>query len=360
MLLITGATGLVGGLLRHAMPGEKIGVSRFWQPPESGLTWIRGDLATDDLGLRARSRRDLQRRITAIVHCAADVRFTNPIEQARNVNTLGTARLLEFARGCPRLRHFAHLSTVYVFGAGQGILPEGPAQAEKWISSYERSKYEAETLVLEAARTMPAAIYRLSSIFGDASTGRVRQFNHVHQMLRLMPRHLLPAIPGDPEAPMDLIPSDAAGAALAYLISREPEPGSVWNVCAGADRSWTLSEIIEAAVAAYHADGQFIRGPRLIAPGDFAALAVRFSRLATDLMHVASHFLPHLALRQYFACERTREVLASAGFDLPHIGTYFARVMRYCFATQWGNTETVSPSSDVVLRTPVAATVSGD
>lgn len=337
MLLITGATGLVGGLLRCCLPGEKIAFSRFRQPPEDGLTWVRADLGADGLGVHARTRRELQREITGIVHCAADVRFTVPIEQARNVNTAGTARLLDFARGCPRLRRFAHISTVYVFGAEQGTLPEGPARAAKWISSYEQSKCEAEELVLKAADRLPAEIYRLSSIIGDAASGRVRQFNHVHQMLRLMPRHLLPAIPGDADAPMDLIPSDAATAALAHLIGLEARPGSVWNVCAGAERSWTLGEIIDAAVRAYHAEGHSIRGPRLIPPCEFALLASRFTRLTNDLMNVASHFLPHLALRQQFACERTSEVLDAAGLRLPHISSYFGRVMRYCFETQWGN-----------------------
>jgi nucleoside-diphosphate-sugar epimerase len=335
MLLITGATGLVGGLVGQMLPGEKLGLCRF-RVPDSGLTWIRGDVGVDGMGLSGRTRQELQRTITGIVHCAADVRFTVPLEQARNVNTAGTARLLEFARACPRLRHFAHVSTVYVLGAEQGTLPEGRAEARKWISSYEQSKYEAEALVLDAAATLPASIYRLSSVVGDAATGRVRQFNHVHQMLRLMPRHLLPAIPGDPEAPMDLIPSDAVGTGLAHLIGCKQEPGTVWNLCAGS-RSWTLGEIIEATVSAYHAHGHFIRGPRLIGTSEFASLACRFTRLTHDLMNVASHFLPHLALRQHFASERTDEALASAGLTLPHISAYFARVMRYCFETQWGN-----------------------
>src|SRR5579885_2023234 len=103
MLLITGATGLVGGLLRHTLPGEKIGLSRFKQPQERGLTWVRGDVGVDGLGLSA------------------------------------------------RLRRFAHVSTVYVLGAEQGTLAEGPAQATRWISSYEQSKYESENVVLDAA-----------------------------------------------------------------------------------------------------------------------------------------------------------------------------------------------------------------
>jgi len=345
MLLITGATGLVGGMLARILPGEIIALSRRPQNAERDLTWVRGDLSVDGFGFDTATARRLQRSVTGIVHCAAEVRFTLPLEQARAVNVAGTARLLEFARGCRRLRSFAHVSSAYVLGAEQGTLPEGRAQAARWISTYEQSKYEAEEVVLEAARTLPAAIFRLSSIIGDAATGRVRQFNHVHQMLRLMPRHLLPAIPGDSEARMDVIPSDSSTAALAHLVRHHCDPGTVWNICAGPQKSWTLGEIIEETVRAYHVHGEAIRGPRLIAPHEFALMLQRFSRLSQDLATVASHFLPHLALRQTFACDRTHQTLACAGIELPHVRTYFHRVMRYCFESQWGNRE-MSASAD--------------
>lgn len=337
MLLITGATGLVGGMLARKLPGKIVGLARRPENGEAGLSWVRGDLATDGLGFDAATCRWLEQSVTGIVHCAAEVRFTLPLAEARQVNVAGTARLLEFARRCRKLRRFAHVSTVYVLGAEQGTLPESRAQSTSWISTYEQSKFEAETLVLDAAGTLPAAVYRLSSIIGDAATGRVRQFNYAHQMLRLMPRHLLPAIPGDAEARMDLIPSEESAVALAYLIRSRCEPGTVWNVCAGSQKSWMLGEIIEHAVRAYHAHGYPIRGPRLIAAQEFAAMMQRFSKLSQELATIASNFLPHLAMRQTFACERTHETLERAGIELPHIRSYFDRVMNYCFESEWGN-----------------------
>ncbi len=353
MLLITGGTGLVGGMLISSLPGRIVALSR--RPPHephSAVSWLRGDLAQGNFGLAAEQWRELRRSVTDIIHCAAEVRFSVPLEEARSVNTDGTARLLQFARSCPRLRSFSHVSTVYVFGAEEGILPEARARASRWISSYEQSKYEAETLALDAAASgLPVSVYRLSSIIGDASTGRVHQFNHVHQMLRLMPRHLLPAIPGDPDARMDLIPSDATCAALSYLVSRPAEAGAVFNICAGSERSWTLREIIDEAVAAYHVHGDRIRGPRLIAPHEFSRMLARFTGLTQDVANVASHFLPHLGLRQTFACERTFEALAQAGLEMPHIETYFGRVMRYCFESQWGNRAVGEYAAPISART---------
>src|SRR5581483_7637215 len=242
MWLITGATGLVGGILTRILPGPVVGMARRPMDCRGNIAWVQGDLSRDSLGLDPDVAERLRREVTGIVHCAAEVRFSLPLQQVRNINVAGTERLLDFARGCAKLRAFAHVSTVYVMGAEEGTLPEARTHATRWISSYEQSKYEAEELALEAARTLPVAVYRLSSIIGDAATGRVRQFNHVHQMLRLMPRKLLPAIPGDAEARMDLIPSDAALEALAHLIQTHCEPGSVWNVCSGEERCWTLGE----------------------------------------------------------------------------------------------------------------------
>jgi len=343
MWLITGATGLVGGMLAEVLPGEIVAMSRRQMP---GAGWVCGDIARDGFGFDAGTKESLQRRITGIVHCAADVRFTAPLDQARNVNTAGTGRLLDFARGCGKLRAFAHVSTVYVLGGEEKTLPEGRAQSARWISTYEQSKYEAEEVALDAARTLPVAIYRLSSIVGDAATGRVRQFNHVHQMLRLMPRKLLPAIPGEADALMDLIPSDAAIQALAHLIRERCEAGTVWNVCSGEERSWTLEQIIEEAVRAYHDHGQPICGPRLVKPAQFASVLHRFGGLTQDLLNVASNFLPHLGLHQRFACERSSEELARVRLGLPHVSAYFARVMRYCFESRWGN-EPINDDADV-------------
>ena len=58
--------------------------------------------------------------IDVIVHAAASTAFRLPLVESRRVNVEGTARLLEFAGGCRRLRQFLHLSTACVCGARGG------------------------------------------------------------------------------------------------------------------------------------------------------------------------------------------------------------------------------------------------
>lgn len=84
-----------------------------------------------------------------------------------------------------------------------------------FCNTYQQSKYEAEQVVL--ASGLPAAVFRLSSILGDSRTGEIRRFTYVHQLIRLLPRNVLPVAPCDPEAPLDLIPTEWARV-LGYFL----------------------------------------------------------------------------------------------------------------------------------------------
>ena len=77
-------------------------------------------------------------------------------------NTVGTHNLLTFARSCRRLEKLAHISTVYVVGRSTGYFDEAPLRHDNgFCNTYQWSKYEAEELVVQAMRDLPAAIFRL-------------------------------------------------------------------------------------------------------------------------------------------------------------------------------------------------------
>ncbi len=332
MLLLTGATGLVGSelepLLAAARPERRI--VRLSRP--------EFDLARPDLGIDDARLRELEAGVTEIVHCAADTRFQLPLQEARIVNRDGTRRLLDLARRCRRLEKFVHVSTVYVVGRAAGRFREAPLRhGAGFCNTYQQSKYEAEQLVLEARREIPAAIVRLSSIIGDSRTGRVRQFNHVHQLLRLLPRNILPVAPGDPAARIDLIPSDWAARALAFLIDHAFVAGGVYHLCAGPEGSLTLGQMLDCTLEALPGP---VKLPRLVSLREYEQYvekAVRAGdRLLNELLRVLGFFLPHLGLRQLFDNRRARQALAGGRIELPPIGSYYSKVVRYCVATDWG------------------------
>lgn len=75
---------------------------------------------------------ELPRDIDVLVHCAGDVSFDPPIDQAFKTNVIGTTalieRYLESMRGpggeLERIGHYVHISTAYTAGRRRGAIPE--------------------------------------------------------------------------------------------------------------------------------------------------------------------------------------------------------------------------------------------
>ncbi|MGH7672168.1 MAG: SDR family oxidoreductase [Gemmatimonadales bacterium] len=363
-LLLTGATGFVGGsllrrllakrpdlrviaLVRH--PDQVAGVAA--DPRVSALL---GDITQADLGLDRSWRQRLERIVTEVLHCAAVTQFGLPLETARAVNTEGTRAVLGLARRFRKLAKLAHVSTVYVAGRTSGAMAEAPARypVDGFCNSYQQSKHEAEQLVIEAMADVPAAIYRLSSIAGDSRTGRVQQFNHVHQLMRLFPQNILPIIPADQAAPVDLIATDWAIPALAHLFDASFVGGDIAQVCAGGDASLTVRELIDLTARAYerHPLGRQwhpIRVPDFVSLSEFEAYVDRHrharDRLFGELLRVLSLFLPHLGIYQAFENHVTVKRLAGIDLPIPPIRAYYERIVTYGLDTAWGKRAPAGP-----------------
>jgi Putative dehydrogenase domain of multifunctional non-ribosomal peptide synthetases and related enzymes len=255
-ILLTGATGLIG---RNWLPALLVAnpqrrVSIIVRHPErmtfsdDRISVFQGDMSSSRFGLSNTCWGALSRSVTEVIHCAADVRFGLPIGEARQVNVKGTATAIEFAQSCIALETLVYISTVYVFGRSPGTLPEASfLNTCGFINTYQQTKYEAEQLITEAARALPVVIFRLSSVIGNSQTGYVDQFNHFHQLLRLVPKNPLRVIPGIPDGQVDFISTDWAVAALSILHELHLVPGRTYNISAGAGHSLTVSELIETA-----------------------------------------------------------------------------------------------------------------
>ena len=322
-LLLTGATGLVGRLLLEHSNGqsndqEVLAVARRPFAARAGVRILAGDLADPSFSLAAHAH-----EVTEIVHCAAAVRFDLPLAEARAINTQATARLLDLARRSPRLRKFTHVSTVYVMGNDEGELPEGPYQASSYPNSYEQSKAEAEQIVLAAMRDLPVQIVRLSSIAGNARTGVVTQFNHVHQLLKLFPRRIFPVMPGHPDIPVDLIAEDWTVPALWHLHAHGFVPGSVAHLSAGPGATIRLADMLALCSEIYEC-----APPKLVPLAEFDRfLKRRLGGLTGRLMEALGLFLPHLGRDQSFLNAAT---LARLPGPPPPVESFLPAIVRYC------------------------------
>lgn len=70
-------------------------------------------MSIDGLGINVNEQQKLIDNITVVFHCAANVRFDQAIEDAVNLNTLGTNRVLKLAQQMDKLKVFEHVSTAY-------------------------------------------------------------------------------------------------------------------------------------------------------------------------------------------------------------------------------------------------------
>ncbi len=66
--------------------------------------------------------------LDAVVHCAGDVSFDPPVDQAFTTNVTGVRDLLARVREAGSDLHYVHISTAYVAGRRRGHIPEGPVE----------------------------------------------------------------------------------------------------------------------------------------------------------------------------------------------------------------------------------------
>src|SRR5678815_2543356 len=261
-ILVTGGTGalgveLVSRLARTSNASVVVlarGTARARTvvlPP--GVRTLTGDVRLGStFGLGSADVATLRERVTDIVHCAADTTFNRPLADARETNVAGTQAVLGFAKECRHLQRMVCFSTVYVAGRTTGCFTEEDiGGADGFVNSYEQSKAEMETVVRDAMATLPIALYRLSTIIGQSSTGAVTGFNAVHHALRLLYQGLAPMVPGSESALVDLIPVDFAADAAHHVFEHDFTPGGTFHFCSGLPSSATLGALLDATMAAF-------------------------------------------------------------------------------------------------------------
>jgi nucleoside-diphosphate-sugar epimerase len=168
-LLITGATGFVGGHLAEACVQRGMSVRTLARPNSDtklleslGVAILRGDLADAALARRAIEEVD------AVVHCAAKVGDWGPVDEYRAVNVEGMRHLLEACKGS-MVQRFVHLSTLGVYAArNHHGTDENEPLPELHIDGYTQSKVEAEKLALKYYHEfeVPVVALRPGFIYG--------------------------------------------------------------------------------------------------------------------------------------------------------------------------------------------------
>jgi fatty acyl-CoA reductase len=267
-VLLTGSTGFVGKVVLEELlrRREELGIERIYLPIrqrknkspgerfiqdvasspcfsrlEAG--WISycepvpSDVTQDGLGLSVVDAARLRVELSHILHCAASVEFTLPLEQATGINITGALRVLAFAQTCPRLERLVHVSTAYVTPhPGKAVpieekLVDLPINAEevyaaivdgradeksllaqtRHANTYTFTKCVAEVLLAERHGTTPLTLLRPSVVSACRRypfPGWIDSRAAYAGVVSLFGAGYLRVIRVDPDARPDLVPCD--------------------------------------------------------------------------------------------------------------------------------------------------------
>jgi len=175
-VLVTGATGFVGSALVRALlkKGDEVHVLvRQRHPPYPNIEGLSVTAHHGDVQY-PESLKEAMRGIDIVYHAAAVYQFfpwwKKKVPAIDKINIEGTRNVLEAARRVG-VRRLVYTSSIITIGKAKGNAlsnEETPYQAGQFKSHYARTKYEAERLVLEAAREgVPAVVVNPGVVMGE-------------------------------------------------------------------------------------------------------------------------------------------------------------------------------------------------
>ncbi len=232
------------------------------------VTVLEGDLTFDRLGLDEEAFDAVAAETDVIINSAAVVSFDERLDRALNLNALGVLRVLELAKRGKELRErqgkpapiFAHISTCYVCGIREGVVPEEPpdptgideeiaellqlcrdveehagdddtpppireravresmveegmnrAKSRGFNDTYTYTKWLGERLLVKNCDDIPTLILRpaiIESTLREPEPGWIENQRMADPLIIGFAKRQLIDFPGDPDCVVDLIPCD--------------------------------------------------------------------------------------------------------------------------------------------------------
>jgi len=183
LAFVTGATGFVGSHVARALADQGADLRLLVRASSNtkNISGLKADLVQGDL----RDPASLEKAISGcetVFHVAADYRLwvCDPEEMYR-ANVEGTRAVLEAARknGVRRLVYTSSVATMGFTSNGQPANEDSPVSLDHMIGPYKRSKFMAEQVALQAARSgVEVVIVNPTTPVGDRDikptpTGRI-------------------------------------------------------------------------------------------------------------------------------------------------------------------------------------------
>ncbi|KAI4313523.1 hypothetical protein L6164_026497 [Bauhinia variegata] len=111
---------------------------------------VAGDVSLENLGIKdVDLRKDMLEEIDIVLHSAASTKFDERFDVAMSTNTIGTSNVVNFAKNCTKFEIFIHVSTAYVCGESEGLIPEEPFQMGKTLNGFSKLDIDFEKKLVE-------------------------------------------------------------------------------------------------------------------------------------------------------------------------------------------------------------------
>ena len=272
VLLLTGGTGFLGAqvarrvvrdtdlslfaLVRANGPEEAVrrAEREWWGWPElrgelgRRVVVAAGDVSIPNLGLEESEYDGIARRVTHVIHAAADLRLEGPLDEMRKTNVKGTANVLALASEANEdhgLKRFSHISTAYVCGRTRGPIREERAVGEDGFrNAYELTKFEAEDLVRRSGERFPISILRPGMVVGDSRTGEIRTFNTIYHPLRMLFDGGLRVVPVPASFKVNIVPVDYVADSVVRLTTMSEAEGLTFHLTSPTASLPTVGELV--------------------------------------------------------------------------------------------------------------------
>lgn len=247
IVFITGTTGLIGSYLTnlflknghkvYALARRKenqtayarvIKVLNFWDEKilkenENNLIVVNGDITKKGLGLDEETQSKIANEVEEIFHCAAATQLSSSLQELAKINIDGTKNVLDFGCICSEtgvLKKINHFSTAYICGNYKGIFKENNLNVgQRFFTTYEQSKFEAEKLIEEYRKKIWIDIFRPAAVIGESTTGKTFQFKHLYELFHVWSLDILDFFPNEDNFSINLTPVDHIANAVYCIFS---------------------------------------------------------------------------------------------------------------------------------------------
>uniref|UniRef100_A0A3P8X8B1 Fatty acyl-CoA reductase n=1 Tax=Esox lucius TaxID=8010 RepID=A0A3P8X8B1_ESOLU len=237
---------------------------------------ISSELIQPGLAIGPEDKETLTSCINIIFHCAATIRFDEPLKHALQLNVMATQQLISLAQQMPHLQAFIHISTAYANCNRRhidDIIYPPPVEPKKLIDSlewmedsivrditprligdhpntYTYTKALAECVVQKESSKLSIAIIRPSIVgasWQEPFPGWIDNFNGPSGVFIAAGKGILRTMRANNDAVADLIPVDVVInltlAAGWYTAVHRPKAALVYNCTTGGINPFHWGEI---------------------------------------------------------------------------------------------------------------------